>query len=118
MSEHTPTPWKIRTHPANEDHFYIHAEMTEDHPYNGASSGIEIMSDEDYPRKRADAAPKKCTKYSVDVNKYRCNGTRRNGSFGGCYSLCCPLVNVDDHNYFDDKKMVEEIKDVISEAEK
>lgn len=56
MSEHTPTPWKIRIHPEDEDYFYIHAEMTEDHPYNGVSSGIEIMSDEGYPRKRADAA--------------------------------------------------------------
>lgn len=56
MSEHTPTPWYIQEHPAIEDEFYLAGQRTEDHPYfNVTSLGPDILSDEDYPRKRADA---------------------------------------------------------------
>ncbi|HEC66589.1 MAG TPA: hypothetical protein ENI23_15040 [bacterium] len=56
MNEHTPTPWKIQNHPADPTEFYLAGQKTEDHPYyNSTSYPPEILSDEDYPRKRADA---------------------------------------------------------------
>lgn len=53
--KHTPTPWHVRVLPAHDDMFFIEAPMPNDHPYFGACPYIEIMSDEDYPTKRADA---------------------------------------------------------------
>ena len=52
----TPGPWRVRVHPFNSDEFYVSAPMTAEHPYCGRATGIEILSDEDYPTKRADAS--------------------------------------------------------------
>ena len=52
----TPGEWFIRElFPGTETMFYIAAPTYEGHPYHGAASSMEIMSDEDYPTKRADA---------------------------------------------------------------
>jgi hypothetical protein len=40
--------------PANE-HFFVQANTYPGHPYHGVSSGMEIIGDEDYPTKLADA---------------------------------------------------------------
>lgn len=54
---HTPIPWRVREHPEDEGQFFVEGRVTQDHPYFGHSSGgVEIMSDEDYPRKRDDAS--------------------------------------------------------------
>jgi len=55
MSKATPRPWRVREHPANADEFHVSAKCPPDDPYYGRCEETEIMSDEDYPRKRADA---------------------------------------------------------------
>jgi hypothetical protein len=53
----TPEPWSIREHPSGDGDFYVSGPMTADHPYSTHPrrlDSIEIMSDEDYPRKRMD----------------------------------------------------------------
>ncbi len=52
---HTPGPWKLREHPTDPDQFYVSGPMTDDHPYLQSANDVEILSDEGYPRKRADA---------------------------------------------------------------
>lgn len=54
-SQHTPLPWRVREHPENPDEFHISGKTPKFHPYFGVTDECEIMSDEDYPRKRADA---------------------------------------------------------------
>lgn len=57
MSEtpkHTPLPWWIRRNPHNQDEGILVAKPTEDHPYFGAATTIDVLGDEDYPRKMAD----------------------------------------------------------------
>jgi hypothetical protein len=54
-TEHTPLPWRVRQHPNDPDEFHISAATPKGHPYHGSTKEIEIMSDEDYPTKRADA---------------------------------------------------------------
>lgn len=51
----TPGPWWIREHPKITDEFFLAASATKDHPYFGVTKDIQILSDEDYPAKRADA---------------------------------------------------------------
>ena len=53
--KHTPLPWRVREHPADVDEFHISAATPTDHPYFESTKEIEIMSDERYPTKRADA---------------------------------------------------------------
>lgn len=53
-SEHTPLPWWIRKHPHDESVGIVVAKPTEDHPYFRSTTTIDIIGDEDYPRKRAD----------------------------------------------------------------
>lgn len=52
MSTHTKEPWEIR-HVNNQP--FIAAKPYEGHPYFNRTSTIEVMSDEDYPTKEADA---------------------------------------------------------------
>lgn len=52
----TPTPWWIRRNPNNSDEGILVAKPTEDHPYFGTTTTIDIIGDEDYPRKMADMA--------------------------------------------------------------
>lgn len=54
-AEHTPIPWQVRINPADEGMFYVSAPTPENHPYFGRTKDVEIMSDEDYPTKYADA---------------------------------------------------------------
>jgi hypothetical protein len=51
----TPAPWEVKEIP-QLGQFFVAAATTEDHPYHGSTRFIDILSDEDYPRKRADAA--------------------------------------------------------------
>lgn len=51
----TPGDWRIIEFPGREDRFFIAAKPYEGHPYFERTMTIEIMSDEDYPTKRADA---------------------------------------------------------------
>jgi len=53
--KHTPGPWRVRQHPDDVEEFHISALTPEGHPYFGRTTETEIMSDEDYPTKRADA---------------------------------------------------------------
>jgi hypothetical protein len=52
---HTPTPWRVRELIDRPDLFHVSAPTPEGHPYHGHTKEIEIMSDEHYPTKRADA---------------------------------------------------------------
>lgn len=52
MSEHTKEPWHVVNH---HDILYVAAKPYEGHPYFNRTTTIEIMSDEDYPTKEADA---------------------------------------------------------------
>lgn len=51
------TPGKLNVREAREDPeiFYVNAATYEGHPYHGVASGMEVIGDEDYPTKRADA---------------------------------------------------------------
>lgn len=51
----TPGEWFVREAKGRPDMFHIAAPTYEGHAYHGVASSIEIMSDEDYPTKRADA---------------------------------------------------------------
>ena len=53
-TEHTPAPWRVIDIPTT-DKFFVAAEPYEGHPYYKRTRTIEVMSDEDYPTKRADA---------------------------------------------------------------
>jgi len=55
QKKRTPGEWRIREFPGREDQFFITAEPYVGHPYFGVTTTIEVMSDEDYPTKRADA---------------------------------------------------------------
>ena len=50
--EHTLGPWEVREVMGQ---VFVSAEPYEGHPYFGRTKTIEIMSDEDYPTKEADA---------------------------------------------------------------
>src|SRR5579872_2154823 len=54
-SQFTPGPWRVITLPEPYSKTFVAAEPYEGHPYHGCSRTIEIMSDEDYPTKLADA---------------------------------------------------------------
>lgn len=51
-AKHTPGPWEIVN---GRGYLFVQANTPEGHPYEGASPKVEIMSDEDYPTKEADA---------------------------------------------------------------
>lgn len=51
----TPGRWWIREFPNNPERFFIAHETYPGHPYHNVASSGDIMSDEDYPTKRADA---------------------------------------------------------------
>lgn len=52
----TPGPWFVRFHPQDEEEFHVAGPMTPDHPYHSKyMKHIEVLSDEKYPRKLADA---------------------------------------------------------------
>lgn len=51
----TPAPWTITRFPDDPERYFISAPPTPEHPYNGVTKLIEILSDEDYPRRLADA---------------------------------------------------------------
>jgi hypothetical protein len=52
MTKHTPAPWTVKEINGQE---FVSAAPYEGHPYFGCSSTIEIMSEEEYPTKSADA---------------------------------------------------------------
>lgn len=54
----TPRPWEIKKFPDDSqfrNQFFIAAPMTEDNPYFGHARFAEILADDNYPRKLADA---------------------------------------------------------------
>lgn len=53
--DHTPVPWRVREHPQSAEEFFISAPRPKGHPYENVTKEIEVMSDERYPTKRADA---------------------------------------------------------------
>jgi hypothetical protein len=55
LASATPRPWRVREHPADPDEFHVSAPTPEGNPYYGVTAESEIMSDEEYPTKRADA---------------------------------------------------------------
>lgn len=52
---HTPEKWRIRELAGDKEEFFIAADPPPSHPLHGRTKDIEIMSDEHYPTKRADA---------------------------------------------------------------
>lgn len=52
---HTPEPWRVREHPDDPNEFHVSAPVPAGHPYEGRTKEMEVMSDELYPTKRADA---------------------------------------------------------------
>ena len=52
INSHTPGDWEVKEVMGQ---VFVAAPPYEGHPYLGMSSTIEIMSDEDYPTKEADA---------------------------------------------------------------
>ena len=55
VAEITPLPWRVRVHPADPEEFHVSAKTPPDDPYYGGTAETQILSDESYPRKRADA---------------------------------------------------------------
>lgn len=51
--EHTPTPWRVLEVMGQK---FVASEPTEDHPYFNRTKSVEILSDEEYPRRDADVA--------------------------------------------------------------
>lgn len=52
MSKHTKEPWEVKYVQGRP---FIAAKPYEGHPYFGCTTTIEVMSDEEYPTKEADA---------------------------------------------------------------
>lgn len=52
MKSHTPGPWAVKDIHGNP---FVAAKTYEGHPYHKRSPMLEIMSDENYPTKWADA---------------------------------------------------------------
>jgi hypothetical protein len=55
MTKHTPGPWRVRFLPPNDESFFVQANTYPGHPYHGVTSGMDVIGDEDYPTKLADA---------------------------------------------------------------
>lgn len=53
MAEHTPTPWYVLEVMGKK---FLAAKPTPDHPYFQKTRNMDIVGDEDYPRKDADLA--------------------------------------------------------------
>ena len=55
MAKATPGERRVRVHPTDPNEFHVSAPCPKGHPYHGRTTEMEVLSEEDYPTKRADA---------------------------------------------------------------
>ena len=55
LAKATPGEWKVLEIPEQPDQFFVAAVPTPDHPYYQRTRYMDVIGDENYPRKRDDA---------------------------------------------------------------